>query len=69
MSKLINKILKTFKKSESGATAIEYGLLAALIAVAIVLVVAAVGQNLGFAFKDVNEELKKAPAAQKAVAK
>lgn len=53
-----------FRKNEDGATAIEYGLLAALIAVAIVLVVGAVGQNLGAAFNGVNDELVNAPAAQ-----
>jgi pilus assembly protein Flp/PilA len=51
-------------QNDDGATAIEYGLLAALIAVAIVLVVAAVGQTLGGTFKNVNDELVAAEAQQ-----
>ncbi len=40
-------------KDESGATAIEYGLLAALIAVAIIAAVRLVGTNLATTFGDV----------------
>lgn len=42
-----------FLKDESGATAIEYGLIAALIAVAIIGGVRALGEASGDAFNDV----------------
>jgi pilus assembly protein Flp/PilA len=38
--------LKQFYQDEEGVTAIEYGLIAALIAVVIILAVTAVGKNL-----------------------
>lgn len=41
------------RKSEKGATAIEYGLIAALIAVAIIGAVSAVGNGLNQTFTDV----------------
>ena len=45
--------IQTFLKDESGATAIEYGLLAALIAVAIITAVTLVGTNLSDMFNRV----------------
>lgn len=42
--------LKRFLKDEDGVTAIEYGLIAALIAVAIILAITAVGGNLSTIF-------------------
>ena len=42
--------IKRFLKDEQGATAIEYGLIASLIAVAIVVGATAVGTNLNNAF-------------------
>ncbi len=42
--------LDRFKKDESGATAIEYGMIAAGIAVVIITVVALIGTNLTNAF-------------------
>jgi len=53
MKILINKFLK----DEDGATAIEYGLIAALISVAIIAAVRAVGTNLSNTFESVNTEL------------
>ncbi|MEX6633109.1 MULTISPECIES: Flp family type IVb pilin [Hyphococcus] len=53
MKTLINR----FKNDESGATAIEYGLIAALIAVAIIGAVKAVGTSLSGTFGDVQTEL------------
>ncbi len=53
MKALINR----FKADESGATAIEYGLIAALIAVAIIAAVRAVGGSLSTTFSTVNTEL------------
>ncbi len=43
-------MLKRFLKNEDGATAIEYGLIAALIGVAIILAVTAVGTELQATF-------------------
>jgi pilus assembly protein Flp/PilA len=49
-----------FVKDESGATAIEYGLIAALIAVAIIGAASAVGDQLIATFQKVENELKDA---------
>ncbi|WP_303826986.1 Flp family type IVb pilin [Asticcacaulis taihuensis] len=46
----MTKFFNRFAKDESGATAIEYGLIAALIAVALITVLGAVGSNLGLTF-------------------
>ena len=46
-------ILQKFFKDESGATAIEYGLIAALIAVVIITAVTAVGTALSTTFSTV----------------
>ena len=56
MSKFIKKIVK----NEEGATAIEYGLIAALIAVAAIGALSAVGDQLGTTFNGVATELKNA---------
>ena len=42
----MQKFISRFAKNESGATAIEYGLIAALIAVVIIGVLGTIGQNL-----------------------
>jgi pilus assembly protein Flp/PilA len=47
-------------KDESGATAIEYGLIAALISVTIILAVTTVGQNLTGTFNAVGTSLASA---------
>jgi len=47
-----------FLKNEDGATAIEYGLIAALIAVVIITGVTAVGTNLSTTFTSVSTSLK-----------
>jgi len=44
------KLVARFMKNESGATAIEYGLIAALISVAIIGGASAVGTNLNTGF-------------------
>ena len=48
-----------FAKDESGATAIEYGLIAALIAVVIITAVTAVGNNLSGTFNNIATAAKK----------
>lgn len=50
-------LLRRFRKDEKGATAIEYGLLAALIAVAIIATVYALGTNLNAMFKSVSTSI------------
>jgi pilus assembly protein Flp/PilA len=47
-----------FIREESGATAIEYGLIAAGISVAIIAVVQALGTNLNTTFQSVSTALK-----------
>jgi len=54
------KILKSFKRNESGATAIEYGLIAALIAVAAIAAFSAVGDSLDSTFTQVSDCLNDA---------
>jgi pilus assembly protein Flp/PilA len=51
-------LLARFAKDESGATAIEYGLIAAGISVAIITVVKGVGSSLNTTFTSVSTALK-----------
>ena len=50
--------LKAFYRDKSGATAIEYGLIAAGIAVAIIAAVFALGDDIKGFFEDVSDKLK-----------
>lgn len=50
--------LSEFWKDESGATAIEYGLIAAGIAVAIIAIVNALGTQLNTKFTSISNQLK-----------
>ena len=56
----MSKFIARFLKDESGATAIEYGLIVALIAVVIVAVMGSIGTNLNTKFTAINDELKAA---------
>jgi pilus assembly protein Flp/PilA len=56
----MKNILSRFVRDESGATAIEYGLIAALIAVAIITILTTVGSNLKTVFTSVSGGLVKA---------
>ncbi|MCX7306133.1 MAG: Flp family type IVb pilin [Hyphomicrobiales bacterium] len=49
----MSKMFARFVKDESGATAIEYGLIAALIALAIIIGAGAVGNSIGAKFNTV----------------
>jgi pilus assembly protein Flp/PilA len=51
-------LLSCFMKDESGATAIEYGLIAAGISVAIIAVVQGLGTKLNSTFSSVSTALK-----------
>jgi pilus assembly protein Flp/PilA len=55
---VVRTLLWNFLANEQGAAAIEYGLLAAGIAVAIIAVVAALGTNLNTTFSTVSTSLK-----------
>jgi pilus assembly protein Flp/PilA len=50
--------IKAFVANESGATAVEYALLASLIAIVIVTSVAAIGTKLSGVFNEVATNLK-----------
>ena len=54
----MRKIFVRFAQDESGATAIEYGLIAAGISVAIITVVASLGSSLNTTFTSVETALK-----------
>ena len=54
----MRKILARFAQDESGATAIEYGLIAAGISVAIITVVSGLGSKLNTTFTSVQTALK-----------
>jgi pilus assembly protein Flp/PilA len=54
MRKLVNR----FVRETSGATAIEYGLIAAGISVAIIVAVNGLGVNLNGVFTNVNTQLR-----------
>ena len=56
------QLLKDFIKDESGATAIEYGLIAGLIAVAIIATLFSLGEEIQTLFEKIKTGLQKAPA-------
>jgi pilus assembly protein Flp/PilA len=51
--KLMSKLFSRFLKDESGATAIEYGLIAALISVAIITGATTLGGTLNTTFRNI----------------
>jgi pilus assembly protein Flp/PilA len=53
----MQQYIRRFMGSEDGATAIEYGLIASLIAVAIIAAVTAIGTNLSGVFTGVSNSL------------
>ena len=54
----MTKLFARFLQDQSGATAIEYGLIAAGIALAIIAVVNGLGTNLNDKFTSINTSLK-----------
>ncbi len=54
----MSHFIKRFAGDESGATAIEYGLIAAGIAVAIIGAVTTLGENIGGTFGTVSDEMQ-----------
>jgi pilus assembly protein Flp/PilA len=53
----MSKLVARFVKDESGATAIEYGLIAALIAIGIIVGAQSLGNSLNSKFTDVASKL------------
>lgn len=54
----MTKLFARFAKNESGATAIEYGLIASLISVAIIGAITTIGTKLTTTFGTVSSNLK-----------
>jgi len=54
----MKKLFKDFIADETGATAIEYGLIAAGISLAIIAVVNGIGAKLNTKFSSINTSLK-----------
>jgi pilus assembly protein Flp/PilA len=53
----MSKFVSRFMNDESGATAIEYGLIVALIAVVIIVAVSTLGNSLSGNFNSINAKL------------
>ncbi|MBN9465104.1 Flp family type IVb pilin [Brevundimonas sp.] len=60
----MTKFISRFAKNESGATAIEYGLIAALIAVALIGVLTTMSGSLKDTFTKISNDLNAANAAK-----
>ena len=58
----MSKLFARFLKDESGATAIEYGLIAGLIAVGIIMAATSLGESLTGLFNHISGELDGARA-------
>ncbi|WP_147126963.1 Flp family type IVb pilin [Shimia ponticola] len=56
----IRKMIASFAKDEEGATAIEYGLFAALVGAGIVAIVATLGDQTEVGFTTISTELETA---------
>jgi pilus assembly protein Flp/PilA len=54
----MSKFISRFMRDESGATAIEYGLIVALIAVVIIAAVTTVGSNLQTSFTTIGSSIR-----------
>jgi pilus assembly protein Flp/PilA len=54
----MKKLVLSFWRNDSGATAIEYGLIAAGISLAIIAIVNGLGSNLNGMFTSINSSLK-----------
>jgi pilus assembly protein Flp/PilA len=59
----MTKFVARFANDESGATAIEYGLIASGIAVAIIVAVNTIGTSLDTMFDNINTEIQVDPNA------
>jgi pilus assembly protein Flp/PilA len=59
----MTKLFSRFLKDESGATAIEYGLIAALISVALVAGASTLGTRIGTTFNNLGNQMQNAVTA------
>ena len=59
----MTKLFARFVKDESGATAIEYGLIAALISVALITGATTLGGSLNNTFQDISTKMTAAEGA------
>lgn len=64
----MSKIFARFLKDESGATAIEYGLIAALISVALIAGATTLGNSISDTFTNLTTKMNTAVDATKATA-
>lgn len=64
----MNNLLKQFVKSEEGVTALDYGLIAGVIVIAVASTVPAIGTSLSTLFTSISNELAPAAAAAAAAA-
>ena len=55
--KRVTRLLSTFWNDESGATAVEYGLIATFIGIALIASMSALGTKLRAPFKDIANNL------------
>lgn len=53
----MSKLISRFVRDESGATAIEYGLIAALISVVAIVAMTSVGSQLKIVFNTISEKM------------
>lgn len=60
------KLLRRLRRDESGATAIEYGLIAALISVALIAGATTLGETLNTTFKGLSTKMTAAEKAHPA---
>jgi pilus assembly protein Flp/PilA len=58
MELIMKNLVARFVKDESGATAIEYGLIAAGISLAIIVMVNTLGTTLNTKFTNINAQIK-----------
>jgi pilus assembly protein Flp/PilA len=54
----MTNLISRFVRDESGATAIEYGLIAALIAVVVITALTSIGTNLSAKFQSIATSLR-----------
>lgn len=59
----MSRLWKKLRGDQTGATAIEYGLIAAFIALAVVATLPSIKENLGSVFTGVSTELSKGSAS------
>ncbi|PNI10308.1 Flp family type IVb pilin [Arthrobacter sp. AFG7.2] len=62
MLSLYTSLMIRLRNEEKGATAVEYGIMVALIAVVVIVAVSTLGGQLGNLFTDVNYDIKNPPA-------